>query len=164
MCTHFLAHSLTYTHSPRTDAPPLLLCHGRQVNTTPSSSLMECLLEATAVGEVMMDSRQDHHFTNLFAHPPACSGDEPVTLQEVNARAAEVLRFAVEMTDHGSGVSTEATTSNGKKNKSNRRAVAAAPTTKDKALAARTPAAVFVSAPTKTSDSHGALPLVVSAA
>jgi hypothetical protein len=129
---------------------------------------MECLLEATAVGEVMMDSRQDHYFTNLFAHPPACSGHEPVTLHEVNARAAEVLRFAVEMTDGDSGVYI--TPSNGKssKNRGLRRAAAsaaaAALATKDKALAARTPAAVFVSAPTKTSDSHGAQPLVVSAA
>ena len=139
------------------------------MNTTPSSSLMECLLEAAAVGEVMMDSRQDHHFTNLFAHPPASSGHEPVTLQEVNARAAEVLRFAVEMTEDGSGVSPQVstTTSSGQKKKkspANTRTATNAPATKDKALAARTPAAVFVSAPTKTSDSHGAQPLVVSAA
>jgi hypothetical protein len=56
---------------------------------------------------------QDEHFTKLFAHPPASSGHRPVTLKEVNVRAAEVLRFAVE-TSCGGEPEPAPTTTTGK--------------------------------------------------
>eukprot|EP00241_Pyramimonas_parkeae_P014686 CAMPEP_0114302658 /NCGR_PEP_ID=MMETSP0059-20121206/14780_1 /TAXON_ID=36894 /ORGANISM="Pyramimonas parkeae, Strain CCMP726" /LENGTH=1232 /DNA_ID=CAMNT_0001425523 /DNA_START=207 /DNA_END=3905 /DNA_ORIENTATION=- len=73
-----------------------LLVQAEQVHTTPSSEMIESLLECTAMGQTLMDSAQEYDVYHMLLHPPPSSPHKPITLKEVNARAKEVLQFVVD--------------------------------------------------------------------